>query len=101
MKDWNRIALESEGLARQLRQNNVDLAEAEKAGDYFIDHDYSEKQMQRYLTLLAEDPPVRSKRSKQHYNNIRKIWLGWRTALIGADKACAWGWGVRLAKAER
>jgi hypothetical protein len=54
--------------------------------------------MQRYLELLAANPPVRSKRSTHHYRAIYKIWSTWRTGLSGADKARAWGWGVRLAK---
>jgi len=100
MKDWDGITTEAEYVALQLRQNAVDLAEAEKAGNYFIDHKYDEEQMTRYLNLLAENPPVRSKRSVHHYRNLRKIWRNWRTALTKAEKAGAWGWGIRLAKTE-
>lgn len=98
MNKWDQIAEEAEVIARQLRQDAVDLAEAEKAGDYFLTHDCNEDQIKRYLQLLAQNPPVRSKRSIHHYRNLNKIWGGWRTTLVGEDKARAWGWGVRLAK---
>ncbi len=98
MNRWDQIAEEAEVIARQLRQGAVDLAEAEKAGDYFFTHDCNEEQIKRYLQLLAQNPPVRSKRSIHHYRNLKKIWAGWRTTLAGEDKARAWGWGVRLAK---
>ena len=98
MNDWERIVSEAEGVARQLRQDAVDLGEAEKAGNYFVDHSCNEEQMKRYLTLLAQNPPQRSKKSIHHYRNLHKIWLGWQTNLTGQDKARAWGWGVRLAR---
>jgi hypothetical protein len=99
MIDWEPIVAEGEKVARQLLRLQVDLSEAEKAGDYFIGHGYVEAEMAHYLRLLASNPPARSQRSKAHYEGIRDIWDGWRTTLHGADKARAWGWGVRLAKA--
>ena len=101
MSDWERIMSEAEQLAAALRRQGVDLAEAEKAGDYFIGHQYDESSMMEYLALLATNPPQRSQRSQRHYQWIRDIWEGWRTQLRDKDKARAWGWGVRLAKAER
>lgn len=98
MSDWDLIADEAEVVARRLRQDAVDLAEAEKAIDYFSGQLYNEEKMRHYLTLLAQNPPVRSKRSIHHYRNLQKIWQGWQTVLTGQDKARAWGWGVRLAK---
>lgn len=100
MSDWNQIMADAERLARELRQKTVDLAEAEKAGDYFADHDYQDAPMRAYLDLLAKNPPIRSRRSQKHYQGIRDIWVGWRTSLTGKDKARAWGWAVRLAKAS-
>ncbi|GIW89776.1 MAG: hypothetical protein KatS3mg109_0208 [Pirellulaceae bacterium] len=101
MSDWDVIMQEAERVAGELRRLAVDLAEAEKVGDYFIGHGYNEEQMKRYLELLATNPPVRSRRSQGHYRNLRDIWQRWRTSLAGVDKARAWGWGVRLAKAEK
>lgn len=101
MSDWDLIMVEAERLARDLRQHGVDLSEAEKAGDYFISQDYDDGKMARYLDLLVTHPPVRSKRSLRHYQGIRTIWRGWRPRLEREDKARAWGWGVRLAKAGR
>ena len=98
MNDWDLIADEAEGVARRLRQDAVDLSEAEKAGDYFTSQLYSEEKMRHYLMLLAQNPPVRSKRSIHHYRNLQKIWKSWHTTLTGQNKARAWGWGVRLAK---
>lgn len=98
MSDWDLIADEAEVVARRLRQDAVDLAEAEKAIDYFAGQRYSEEKMRHYLTLLSQNPPVRSKRSVHHYRNLQKIWQSWQTPLTGQDKARAWGWGVRLAK---
>jgi hypothetical protein len=101
MSDWDQIMVEAERLARDLRQRTIDLAEAEKAGDYFVGHEYDNEKMEHYLKLLASNPPIRSRRSQRHYQGIRDIWLGWRTSLKGRDKARAWGWGVRLAKTDR
>ena len=67
-------------------------------GDYFSDHDYKEEAVRHYLKVLAENPPVRSRRSAPDYRNIRRIWAEWQTELTGQDKARAWGWGVRLTK---
>lgn len=101
MSDWDSIMAEAGRVAGELRRLAVDLAEAEKIGDYFIGHNYKEGQMTRYLELLATNPPVRSRRSQRHYQGLREIWQRWRTELRGPDKARAWGWGVRLAKIER
>jgi len=101
MSDWDTIMVEANRVSGELRRLAVDLAEAEKIGDYYIGHGYSEAQMARYLELLATNPPVRSKRSQRHYQSLREIWQRWRPGLHGADKARAWGWGVRLAKTER
>ncbi len=101
MSDWDSIMAEATRVANDLRRLAVDLAEAEKIGDYFINHGYRDDLMARYLELLATNPPIRSKRSQRHYQNLRDIWQRWRPGLKGADKARAWGWGVRLAKSER
>ena len=98
MSDWDLIMAEAEKVSREMRQRAVDLSGAEKAVDYFIDHGYDEAKMTHYLELLADNPPMRSKRSKRHYESIRTIWRAWRTPLTGADKVRAWGWAVRLAK---
>ena len=98
MSDWDLIMIEAEKIARQLRQQATDLNEAQKIGDYYMKNDYDEDKMSRYLTVLAKNPPIRSKRSQRHYRNIRDIWERWRSHLSGQDKARAWGWAIRLAK---
>lgn len=97
---WDKIIEEAEKLEPKFLRQEVDLSEAEKAGDFFINHAYNENDMARYLETLATKPPERSKKSKRHYRNIRNIWQGWRTSLKDKDKARAWGWGVRLAKSQ-
>lgn len=98
MTNWDKILTAAAKIARRLQQDEVNQSEAEKAGDYFSDHNYNEAAMRQYLQVLAEHPPVRSKRSAPHYRAIQKIWTDWQTDLVGQDKARAWGWAVRLAK---
>lgn len=101
MSDWDAILKEAEWLAKQFLQLEVDLAEAEKAGDYYVSKQYSDAAMARYLQLMAQNPPPRSRRSQRHFQNLWDIWQRWHPSLQGADKARAWGWGVRMAKARR
>jgi hypothetical protein len=101
MSDWNVILDEAEWLARQFRQRGVDLSEAEKAGDYYTHKGCNEKTMTEYLELMATRPPLRSRRSLRHFQNLHEVWQSWRTNLQGKDKARAWGWGVRRAKSPR
>ncbi len=100
MNTWDQIIQEAEQLERKFLRQEVDLSEAEKAGDFFIKHGCNENEMARYLKTLATKPPERSKKSQGHYRNIRNIWQGWRTSLQDKDKARAWGWGIRLAKSQ-
>jgi len=101
MLDWEGIKDEAEQLAAQFRRLEVDLAEAEKAGDYYVIKGCDDTAMARYLKLMATNPPPRSRRSQRHFRSLRNIWRSWRTGLSGKDKARAWGWGVREAKAQR
>jgi len=101
MNHWDTILDEAERLAMQLHRLEVDLAEAEKAGDYYVIQGYDDTAMSRYLKLMAERPPLRSRRSQRHFRNLWTIWRGWQTTLQGQDKARAWGWGVRMAKIRR
>jgi hypothetical protein len=101
MSDWDIILGEAERLAIQFRRLGVDLSEAEKVGDYYIHKNYSDKAMGRYLELMAKSPPPRSRRSQGHFKNLWDIWRTWDTNLAGKDKARAWGWGVRIAKAAQ
>jgi len=102
MSTWDDIQNEAEWLAQQFRQRNVDLAEVEKAGDYYISRQCNDKDMGHYLKLMATNPPIRSRRSQNHYRNIQQVWVNWRPTLKeGKDKARAWAWAVRLAKATR
>lgn len=98
MSDTDAMLDDAEWLARQLRQRNVDLSEAQKAGGYYASKEYDDKAMARYLQVMATNPPPRSQRSQSHFRNLWDIWRTWQTGLTGKDKAQAWGWGVRLAR---
>lgn len=101
MSDWEVILNEADWLAQQLRQRQVDLAEAEKVGDYFVSKKYDETALLQFLDLMAKRPPPRSRRSQPYFQNLHAIWQTWRSRLTGPDKARAWGWGVRVAKSMR
>ncbi len=101
MTDWDAILAEAEQLAGWLLGYNVDLAEASKLLDYFVYKGYDSAAVGRYLTKMSENPPPRSRRSQMHFQNLKQIWDGWRTNLNGQDKARAWGWAVRNARARR
>ncbi|MCS7066599.1 MAG: hypothetical protein NZL85_10075 [Fimbriimonadales bacterium] len=101
MPDWNTIGEQAERVVRELTRLQVDLNEAEKLVDYYLFKGCDDEAMSRYLDTLAQDPPPRSRRSQHHFRNLRDIWNRWNTPLTGVDKARAWGWAVRLAKAER
>lgn len=95
MTNWTQILDEADWVSEQLYRQGIDLAEAQKVGDYFVRQNYSDKAMAHYLELLANRPPPRSQRSQRYFKGLQKIWSNWRTTLSGADKARAWGWGVR------
>ena len=97
---WDKIIEEAEKLEYRFLRQDVDLSEAEKAGDFFMSNQCNEEQMGRYLNILATNPPERSKKSKGYYRNMRNIWQSWQTDLEGKNKARAWGWGIRLAKSQ-
>ena len=101
MTDWEAIMREAERLAKQFRRLGVDLAEAEKVGDYYVYKGCDDQAMLRYLEMMAKNPPPRSRRSQRHFKNLWDIWRSWQPSLSGLDKARAWGWGVRIAKAIR
>lgn len=101
MSDWDIILKEANWLADEFLRLGVDLAEAEKAGDYYVAKNCDDAAMTKYLQLLAQNPPPRSQRSQRHFQNLWDIWSRWRPPLQGRDKARAWGWGVREAKMRR
>lgn len=98
MSTWDDIQNEAEWLAQQFRQRNVDLAEAKKAGDYYISKECDGKAFAQFLKLMAQNPPPRSRRSQQHFKNLWDIWRSWNPIFTEKEKARAWAWGVRLAK---
>lgn len=101
MSDWDAILKEAYWLAGEFLRLGVDLAEAKKAGDYYVIQRCDDAAMARYLQRMAQNPPPRSQRSQRHFQNLWDIWRRWRPPLRGEDKARAWGWGVREAKARR
>jgi hypothetical protein len=101
MTDWNQVMADAEQIAARLLSQKVDLAEAEKLLEYFVKHEYRSEDVSKYLAVMSQNPPPRSRRSQTHYRNLREIWEQWRTLLKHEDKARAWGWAVRTAKAKR
>ncbi|ACX52123.1 hypothetical protein Adeg_0988 [Ammonifex degensii KC4] len=97
--DWEIILREAEGMARCFKQNGVDLNEAKKVLDYYVYKRFDEEAMACYLQTMASNPPLRSKKTQGYYQKLRDLWLNWNTGLKGRDKARAWGWAIRLAKA--
>ncbi|HHW29840.1 MAG TPA: hypothetical protein GXX21_09860 [Syntrophomonadaceae bacterium] len=99
--DWERIMSDAEMIKNKLLLLNVNLSEAEKLGNYFSYKKYDERAINRYLRIMAESPPPRSKKTQRHYKGLQQIWREWRTNLKGEEKAIAWGWGVKLAHAGK
>lgn len=99
--DWNEILKEAEKIANQLLQRKVDLAEAEKLLAYFVHRDCVSEDVSDYLDEMSNNPPPRSRRSQSHFRNLQQIWGNWNPKLEFEDKARAWGWGVRNARARR
>ncbi|MCD6508616.1 hypothetical protein J7M22_18600 [Candidatus Poribacteria bacterium] len=91
---------EAEKVANQLVRRDVDLSEAEKMLDIYVQSDYNEEMIRRYLDTMAKNPPPRSKQSQRYFRGMRDIWNMWKPELGGKEKAMAWGWGVRIAKAR-
>lgn len=101
MSNWEEILKEADTLANQLLQRKVDLAEAEKLLAYFVHRDCISEDVSDYLDEMSRNPPPRSRRSRDHFRNLQAIWDGWRTKLEYEEKARAWGWAVRNARAKR
>jgi len=100
MINWDNILRAAEDVARQMKREQVEESQAEKAGDYFVDQGYSEVAMAKYLQIMAENPPIRSQQSASQHYAIRRVWTEWQTDLTGRDKARAWGWAIRLTKID-
>lgn len=101
MTDWKKVMDDAEQIAARLLSQKVDLAEAEKLLEYFAKHEYRSEDVGKYLALMSQNPPPRSRRSQGHYRSLREIWEQWRTSLKFEDKARAWGWAVRIARTKR
>lgn len=100
MTDWDAILNEAEQLAGWLLRQNVDLAEAEKLLHYFSHKGFDSVAISKYLAQMSQNPPPRSRRSLLHFRSLNEIWDNWQTTLEKQDKARAWGWAVRNARAE-
>ena len=100
---WDKIMDAAKRLENLLRRADVDLNEAQKAIGYYLFKGCDDTAMERYLKEMAENPPPRSKQTRNHYQKIYRIWQEWSRhckseGLEGVDMARAWGWGVRIAK---
>ena len=89
---------DAEMIKNKLLLLNVNLSEAEKLGNYFSYKKYDERAINRYLRIMAESPPAA--KTQRHYKDFSRSGE-WRTNLKGEEKATAWGWGVKLAHAEK
>jgi len=100
--DWDKVLDAAELLSRQFVRDQVDLAEAEKAGDYYVRRKCDPAAMVKYLHEMATNPPPRSRRTQRQYAALERAFSAWRPEGLGPDdRARAWGWAVRLAKASR
>ena len=99
MLDQEKVMDAAERLVPLLRE--VDPNEAKKVGQQFAYFLYDERKMARYLGVMADNPPQRSRRTQGYYRRLREVWgREWQARdLKGADKARAWLWGVGLAAA--
>jgi dsDNA-binding SOS-regulon protein len=100
---WDKIMEAAKRLENLLRRADVDFNEAQKAIGYYLFKGCDDTAMERYLKEMAENPPPRSKQTRNHYQKIYRIWQEWSRhckseGLEGVDMARAWGWGVRIAK---
>jgi mRNA-degrading endonuclease RelE of RelBE toxin-antitoxin system len=110
---WDKIMEAAEHLSSKIREMTKEykdekqiksfLGEAEKSLQYYVFKKYDDTAMERYLKEMAENPPPRSKQTRNHYQKIYRIWQEWSRhckseGLEGVDMARAWGWGVRIAK---
>jgi dsDNA-binding SOS-regulon protein len=100
---WDKIMEAAKRLENLLRRADVDFNEAQKAIGYYLFKGCDDSAMERYLKEMAENPPPRSKQTRNHYQKIYRIWQEWSRhckseGLEGVDMARAWGWGVRIAK---
>lgn len=96
--DWSEIMREAEKIANQLIRRRVDLSEAQKLLDIYVQSGYDEGMIGRYLEMMAQNPPQRSKKSQGYFRGLKEIWRMWNPELVGKEKAMAWGWGVRIAR---
>ncbi len=96
--DWTEIMREAEKVANQLIRRGVDLNEAQKLLDIYVQSGYDEGMIGRYLETMAKNPPQRSRKSQGYFRGLREIWRIWSPEFTGKEKAMAWGWGVRMAK---
>jgi hypothetical protein len=98
VNDWPLIMAEAQVLEKKLRRAAVDLNEAQKVGEYYNSHAYSDARMANYLAMMAAKPPIRSRQSQRYFVSLRDIWNEWQPKISGHAKAQAWAWAVRLAR---
>lgn len=66
-----------------------------------MSQEFNSEDVRDYLDEMSRNPPPRSQRSKRHFQSLKTIWNNWRFNVKDEEKARAWGWAVRLAKANR
>src|SRR4051812_17459503 len=99
MEEARRVALElaRAGVGQPGRDRKPGgLTAAKQAADYFRSQNCDEGAMRHYLDTLADDPPLRSQKTQSYHQTVRDVWSGLSPALVGMDRARAWGWAIRL-----
>lgn len=102
MRDWEAIMLEAKRLARLLsRAAHFDPNEAEKALGYYVYKRFDDSLMGKYLKEMSTNPPPRSNQTIDYYKDLEFVWRQWNAqcTLSGQDKASAFMWGIRIARA--
>ena len=93
--NWRAICDEAGALARQFAREGLDPNECLKLAKLYAGHRYSNEWVVKYLQLMANDPPPRSRKSASQFSRMRMVWHNWRPGLTNREKALAWGWAAR------
>lgn len=99
--DWETIVQEGKKLASLISGGKVDLNEAQKVLEFYVDAKYDDARLREFLDIMLHDPPQRSRKTEMYYQNLTTGLRQWRTNLQGKDKALAWGWAIRIARSEK
>lgn len=93
------VMTEADRIADLLLRKRVDLNEAKKAIQFYAYSGANRELFDQYLSRMADDPPPRSRRTREYYRALLTIWRETGRVLSEEEKGYAWFWTVRLAQA--